>query len=75
MPLLFAFTWVGFLTWLLLRTDAPATEAHVTPDRAAILALTLVLGWVVIRLRRAERRLKEVRAAVKSPAAPRSEGA
>ena len=74
-PLLFAFTWVGFLTWLLLRTQAPATDTNITPERAAILALTLVLGWVVIRLRRAERRLKEVRAAVSSSAVPRSGGA
>lgn len=74
-PLLFAFTWVGFLAWLLVRAQVPSGDANVTPERAAILALALVLGWVVLRLRRAERRLKAVRAAVSSPAAPRSEDA
>ncbi len=74
-PMLFAFTWVGFLAWVLVRTEIPAADANVTPERAAILALTLVLGWVVIRLRRAERRLKVLRTAATAPADPRSEGA
>jgi hypothetical protein len=74
-PVLFALTWVGFLAWVLVRTEVPAADANVTPERAAILALTLVLGWVVVRLRRAERRLKELRTAATAPAAPRTEGA
>lgn len=60
-PLMFAFTWVGFLAWVLLRAEAPAVDATITPERAAILALTAVLVWVVRRLRRAERRLRELR--------------
>jgi hypothetical protein len=74
-PVLFALTWVGFLVWILVRAEAPAGDAHLTPERAAILALTLVLAWVVVRLRRAERRLREVREAVTAPAAPRTGGA
>lgn len=74
-PALFALTWIGFLAWVLVRSEVPTASTAVTPERAAILALTLVLGWVVLRLRRAERRLREVRDTVTAPAAPRSGGA
>ena len=74
-PALFAATWVGFLAWILVRAEAPAAGAAVTPERAAILVLSAVLGWVVLRLRKAERRVRELRAAVTATAAPRSGGA
>ncbi|HEX4610684.1 MAG TPA: hypothetical protein VH092_21010 [Urbifossiella sp.] len=60
-PILFACTWVAFMAWILIRAEAPGTVANVTPERAAILVLAVVLGWVVLRLRRAERRVKELR--------------
>lgn len=74
-PILFACTWLGFLVWILVRADAPDAPATVTPERAAIFALAVVLVWVVLRLRKAERRLKELRAAVTASAAPRTGGA
>lgn len=73
-PILFACTWLGFLVWILVRADAPDATATVTPERAAIFALAVVLVWVVLRLRKAERRLKELRAAT-ATAAPRTGGA
>jgi hypothetical protein len=74
-PALFAVTWVGFLVWVLLRATVPAADAVVTPERAVIFILAVVLAWVVVRLRRAERRLRELREAITGPAAPRTEGA
>lgn len=71
-PVLFACTWVGFMTWLLLRAEAPAAAATVTPERAAIFVLAVVLGWVVLRLRRAERRVKELRRRVEGEPPPRT---
>ncbi len=68
-PALFASTWVGFLGWVLLRAEAPAVAVFVTPERAAIVVLSVVLAWVVLRLRRAERRVTELRAAVTPPPA------
>ncbi len=74
-PALFASTWVGFLSWVLVRADAPAATVYVTPERGAIFVLAAILVWVVLRLRKAERRVRELRAAVTAPAAPRSGGA
>jgi hypothetical protein len=74
-PALFAFTWVGFLVWILLRAETASATASVTPERAAIFVLSVVLAWVVLRLRRAERRVKGLRAEVTAPAAPRTAGA
>ncbi len=74
-PILFACTWLAFMVWILIRAEAPAAGAVLTPERAAILVLAVVVIWVVLRLRRAERRLKELRAAVTASAAPRSGGA
>ncbi len=49
--------------WNVRRAHTPlrAVDATITPERAAILALAAVLVWVVRRLRRAERRLRELR--------------
>jgi len=59
-PALFACTWVAFFVWLLVR---PATvtphEEIVSFDRLMLLVLTGVLVWVVVKLRRIERRLRE----------------
>lgn len=56
-PALFAATWVGFLGWLLAR-GGPATrqEAAVTPERVAIGLLAAAVVYLLIRVRRIERR-------------------
>ena len=60
-PTLFASTWVAFLTWILIRaevsTASPPTPT-LTPERAVLLVLGVVLAWVVLRLRRVERMLR-----------------
>ncbi|MBX9583451.1 MAG: hypothetical protein K2X87_24380 [Gemmataceae bacterium] len=58
-PALFAGTWVAFLGWLLVRGEtAPRAEAVLTPERVAIGVLAGLVVYLLIRLRRVERRLK-----------------
>lgn len=59
-PALFACTWIALFVWILVRSQAPgAPEAFLTPERAALIVLGAVVGWLVLRTRRLERKLKE----------------
>ena len=60
-PALFACTWIALFVWILIHAEARTPEAFLTPERAAILVLAAVVGWLVLRLRRTERILKEMR--------------
>lgn len=61
-PSLFACTWVGFFVWLLVRArDTGPSDATLTVERAALLILAVVLGWMVLRVRRVERKLRELK--------------
>lgn len=58
-PALFACTWIALFVWLLVRSQAPSLpEAFLTPERAALLVMGAVIGWLVLRTRRLERILK-----------------
>lgn len=58
-PTLFACTWIALFVWLLIRSQAPGLPvAFLTPERAAIIAMAAVIGWIVLRTRRLERILK-----------------
>jgi hypothetical protein len=66
-PALFACTWLAFLVWLLVRPAAVAqAEALFSLDRLLLLAAAVALVWLTVRLRRVERRLREL-----SPAVPK----
>lgn len=61
-PALFACTWIALFVWILVRSQAPgAPEAFLTPERAAIIIMGAVIGWLVLRTRRLERKMKDVR--------------
>lgn len=57
-PVLFALTWVGFLMWVLFRTQAPAVSGEVTAERVLLVLLVAVVVWLVLRVRRLEHRTK-----------------
>lgn len=58
-PVLFAVTWVGFLAWVLFRTQAPVeVSGEVTPERVLLAVLGAVVAWLVLRVRRLEHRAK-----------------
>jgi|GEM_PF-1025903 len=60
-PALFACTWIALFVWLLVRSQAPsAPEAFLTPERAVLLVMGAVIGWLVLRTRRLERKLKAI---------------
>jgi hypothetical protein len=59
-PALFACTWIALFVWILVRSQAPGTpDAFLTPERASLIVLGAVVGWLVLRTRRLERKLKE----------------
>lgn len=59
-PALFACTWIALFVWILIRASAPGSpDAFLTPERAMLLVLVIVVAWLVLRLRRVERLLKE----------------
>lgn len=66
-PALFAATWVVCFTWLLVRpgTTVAQAEAVVSLDRLLLGTALAVLAWVVLRLRRVERLLRETQARAK----------
>ena len=55
-PCLFVATWLAFLVWLLVRDRVPPTAEGVTPERVGLAALTVVVVWLVLRVKRLERR-------------------
>ena len=58
-PVLFAVTWVAFLLWILLRTQATVeVSSEVTAERAGIVMLSAAVVWLALRVRRLERRLR-----------------
>ena len=58
-PVLFALTWVAFLLWIVVRDQVPAkVDAEVTAERVALALLGAVVVWLVLRVRRLERRTK-----------------
>lgn len=60
-PSLFACTWIALFVAILIRAGSPAPEAMLTPERAVLLVLATVVGWLVLRVRRTERIVKEMR--------------
>jgi hypothetical protein len=60
-PALFACTWIAFFIWLLVRPAQVEPHSEVISlERLLLGVLTAILVWVVIRLRRVERRLDQV---------------
>jgi hypothetical protein len=58
-PVLFASTWVAFLVWILIRDQVPPhSGGEFTIERVGLLALTVAVVWLALRLWRLERRLK-----------------
>jgi len=58
-PVLFALTWVAFLLWILFRTQATVeVTGEVTAERAGLVLLSAVVVWLVLRVRRLERRVR-----------------
>jgi hypothetical protein len=58
-PALFAVTWVAFLVWILIRAQAPVQmNGEITVERVGLVLLSAALVWVVLRVRRLERRTK-----------------
>lgn len=58
-PVLFALTWVAFLVWILIRDQTPTkVNGEVTVERVGLVVLAAGLSWVVVRMRRLEKRLK-----------------
>ncbi|MBX9626661.1 MAG: hypothetical protein K2X82_22860 [Gemmataceae bacterium] len=59
-PTLFAGTWVAFLGWLLVRGNpAPPTEPVLTAERVAIGVLAAAVVYLMFRVRRVERRVRQ----------------
>jgi hypothetical protein len=58
-PVLFAVTWIGFLTWVLFRAQVPVeVGGEVTPERVLLVLLGAAVAWLVLRVRRLERRAR-----------------
>lgn len=60
-PALFACTWVALFVWILVKAEVPnPPAAALTPERAAILVLAVLVGWQVLRIRRLDRLLRHI---------------
>jgi hypothetical protein len=61
LPALFACTWIAFFVWLLVRPAAVAPQSEIISfERLMLIVVSAALVWVIVKLRRLEKHLREL---------------